>query len=149
MELVGRSVSQFTFSPIHLQTVALTYVYLIRKMAFRINIQCYAWNYCFLLQVVLTSDTKTCSFQNWYPLFKEHTIQSIVVPISNDVVSYLLEDSTLILPEEVCNSTSNRYSDHEGDYLDFDSTDEISSEVKVKWKWYSYTLWLLWFLAVC
>jgi hypothetical protein len=57
-----------------------------------------------------------------------------VVPISNDVVSYLLEDSTLILPEEVCNSTSNRYSDHEGDYLDFDSTDEISSEVKVKWK---------------
>lgn len=80
--------------------------------------------------IILTSDMKACSFQNWYPLFKDHTAQSIVIPICNDVVSYLLEDSTLVLPEEVYNSSAAVYSDHEGDCLDLENTEETSSEIK-------------------
>jgi hypothetical protein len=80
--------------------------------------------------MILTSDVEACSFQNWYPLFKDHTIKSVITPICNDIASYLLEDSTLVLPVEVCSSTSNKYSDHEGDCLDFDS-EEAPSEIKV------------------
>jgi len=53
----------------------------------------------------------------------------------NNVVSYLLEDSTLVLPEEACISTADKYSDHEGDSLDLDNTEEASSEIKVNWTW--------------
>jgi len=53
----------------------------------------------------------------------------------NNVVSYLLEDSTLVLPEEACISTADKYSDHEGDRLDLDHTEEVSSEIKVNWTW--------------
>lgn len=81
--------------------------------------------------MIFTSDVETCSFQNWYPVFKDHTIKSIIIPISSNVVSYLLEDSTIVLPVEVCSSTSNKYSDHEGDCLDFDQSEEASSEIKV------------------
>jgi hypothetical protein len=77
---------------------------------------------------------EACSFQNWYPLFKDHTIQSVMIPICNNVVSYLLEDSTLVLPEEVYNSSSAKYSDHEGDCLDLEYTEGTSSEIKVNWK---------------
>jgi hypothetical protein len=81
--------------------------------------------------MILTSDVEACSFQNWYPLFKDHTVKSIIIPICNNVVSYLLEDSTLVLPVEVYSSTSNKYSDHEGDCLDFDHGEEAAFEVKV------------------
>lgn len=80
--------------------------------------------------IILTSDMKACSFQNWYHLFKDHTIKSVVIPMCNNVVSYLLEDSTLVLPEEACISTADKYSDHEGDCLDLDHTEEVSSEIK-------------------
>lgn len=80
--------------------------------------------------IILTPDMKTCSFQNWYHLFKDHTIKSVVIPICNNVVSYLLEDSTLVLPEEACISTSDKYSAHEGDCLDLNHTEEVSSEIK-------------------
>ena len=85
-----------------------------------------------LLQIILTSDMKTCSFQNWYHIFKDHTIKSVVIPICDNVVSYLLEDSTLVLPEEAYTSTSDKFSDHEGETLDFDHTEEVS-EIKVNW----------------
>jgi hypothetical protein len=75
---------------------------------------------------------KACSFQNWYPLFKDHTVQSVIVPICNNVVSYLLEDSTLVLPEEVYNSSTPVYSDHEGDSLDLENAEE--TEIKVNCK---------------
>ena len=88
-----------------------------------------------LLQIILTSDMKSCSFQNWYHLFKDHTVKSVVIPMCNNVVSYLLEDSTLVLPEEACISTADKYSDHEGDRLDLDHTEEVSSEIKVNWTW--------------
>jgi hypothetical protein len=52
----------------------------------------------------------------------------------NDVVSYLLEDSTLVLPEEVYNNSTAVYSDHEGDCLDLENSEDTSSEIKVNWK---------------
>jgi hypothetical protein len=55
-----------------------------------------------------------------------------VIPICDNVVSYLLEDSTLVLPEEAYTSTSDKFSDHEGETLDFDHTEEVS-EIKVNW----------------
>jgi predicted RNA methylase len=75
---------------------------------------------------------EACSFQNWYLLFKDLTVQSVIIPVCNNVVSYLLEDSTLVLPEEVYNSSTPVYSDHEGDCLDLDNTEETSPEIKVK-----------------
>ncbi|XP_069693732.1 translation initiation factor eIF2 assembly protein-like [Periplaneta americana] len=80
--------------------------------------------------MIITSDTEACSFQNWYHLFKDHSIESVTIPIDENVVNYLLEDSTLVLPEEVCNTSSERWSEHEGDSLDLDHADEPSSEIK-------------------
>jgi hypothetical protein len=77
---------------------------------------------------------EACSFQNWYPLFKDHTVQSIIIPICDNVVSYLLENSTLVLPEEVYNSSTPAYSSHEGECLDLETTEETSSEIKVNCK---------------
>jgi hypothetical protein len=57
-----------------------------------------------------------------------------MIPICNNVVSYLLEDSTLVLPEEAYQNNTAVYSDHEGDCLDLENTEETSSEIKVIWK---------------
>lgn len=67
----------------------------------------------------------------------------------NNVVNYLLEDSTLVLPEEACINTADRYSDHEGDCLDLDHTEEVSSEIKVNWTWCSSALTFIILFALC
>lgn len=80
--------------------------------------------------MIISSDSEACSFQNWYHLFKDHSVESVTVPVDENVVNYLLEDSTLVLPEEVCHTSSERWSEHEGDSLDLDDADETSSEIK-------------------
>ncbi|XP_043944187.1 cell division cycle protein 123 homolog [Protopterus annectens] len=38
-----------------------------------------------------------CQFSAWYPLFKQHTIRSVVLPIPRNVIDYLLDDGTLVV----------------------------------------------------
>lgn len=48
------------------------------------------------------NNEEVCSYPVWYPLFKNISLDSVLVPLSEEVFDYLLEDSTLVLPEEAC-----------------------------------------------
>ncbi|GFU00151.1 cell division cycle protein 123 homolog [Nephila pilipes] len=43
-------------------------------------------------------DVKKCSFQNWYNDFKKVTIKSIILPLPEEFVSYILKDG-IVLPK--------------------------------------------------
>ncbi|XP_062851382.1 translation initiation factor eIF2 assembly protein isoform X2 [Trichomycterus rosablanca] len=38
-----------------------------------------------------------CQFSVWYPLFKKHTIKSLILPLPQNVIDYLLDDGTLVV----------------------------------------------------
>uniref|UniRef100_A0A8C2ATW2 Translation initiation factor eIF2 assembly protein n=1 Tax=Cyprinus carpio TaxID=7962 RepID=A0A8C2ATW2_CYPCA len=38
-----------------------------------------------------------CQFSVWYPLFKKHTIKSLILPIPQNVIDYLFDDGTLVV----------------------------------------------------
>lgn len=40
-----------------------------------------------------------CSFDKWYNLFENVTIKSEIIPLSDEVLSYLRSNSTIILPK--------------------------------------------------
>ncbi|KAG7456286.1 hypothetical protein MATL_G00250190 [Megalops atlanticus] len=40
-----------------------------------------------------------CQFSVWYPIFKKHTIKSLILPLPQNVIEYLLDDGTLVVPE--------------------------------------------------
>uniref|UniRef100_A0A673B0E3 Translation initiation factor eIF2 assembly protein n=1 Tax=Sphaeramia orbicularis TaxID=375764 RepID=A0A673B0E3_9TELE len=40
-----------------------------------------------------------CQFSVWYPIFKKHTIKSLILPLPQNVIDYLLDDGTLVAPE--------------------------------------------------
>jgi len=66
-----------------------------------------------------------CSFPTWYPQFEKVTFQSVVVPLSQEVLSYFLENDQLILPKECDN---DNYNGNEDDYEDFGDVDWSSEE---------------------
>ncbi|KAK1790331.1 hypothetical protein P4O66_014244 [Electrophorus voltai] len=39
----------------------------------------------------------SCQFSVWYPLFKKHTIKSLILPLPPNVIDYLLDDGTLVV----------------------------------------------------
>ncbi|XP_077399877.1 translation initiation factor eIF2 assembly protein isoform X2 [Vanacampus margaritifer] len=38
-----------------------------------------------------------CQFSVWYPIFKQHTIKSLILPLPQNVTDYLLDDGTLVV----------------------------------------------------
>uniref|UniRef100_A0A8C9VAA5 Translation initiation factor eIF2 assembly protein n=1 Tax=Scleropages formosus TaxID=113540 RepID=A0A8C9VAA5_SCLFO len=38
-----------------------------------------------------------CQFSAWYPLFKKHTIKSVILALPQNVIDYLLDDGTLVV----------------------------------------------------
>ncbi|XP_061524018.1 cell division cycle protein 123 homolog isoform X1 [Phycodurus eques] len=38
-----------------------------------------------------------CQFSVWYPIFKQHTIKSLILPLPQNVIEYLLDDGTLVV----------------------------------------------------
>uniref|UniRef100_A0AAY4EX87 Translation initiation factor eIF2 assembly protein n=1 Tax=Denticeps clupeoides TaxID=299321 RepID=A0AAY4EX87_9TELE len=38
-----------------------------------------------------------CQFSVWYPIFKNHTIKSLILPLPPNVIDYLLDDGTLVV----------------------------------------------------
>uniref|UniRef100_A0AAR2LZ66 Translation initiation factor eIF2 assembly protein n=1 Tax=Pygocentrus nattereri TaxID=42514 RepID=A0AAR2LZ66_PYGNA len=46
-----------------------------------------------------------CQFSVWYPLFKKLTIKSLILPLPQNVIDYLLDDGTLVVSGSSENST--------------------------------------------
>uniref|UniRef100_A0A8C5EVE1 Translation initiation factor eIF2 assembly protein n=1 Tax=Gouania willdenowi TaxID=441366 RepID=A0A8C5EVE1_GOUWI len=38
-----------------------------------------------------------CQLSVWYPIFKKHTIKSLILPLPQNVIDYLLDDGTLVV----------------------------------------------------
>uniref|UniRef100_A0A3Q3F072 Translation initiation factor eIF2 assembly protein n=1 Tax=Labrus bergylta TaxID=56723 RepID=A0A3Q3F072_9LABR len=38
-----------------------------------------------------------CQFSVWYPIFKKHSIKSVILPLPQNVIDYLLDDGTLVV----------------------------------------------------
>ncbi|KAF1372542.1 hypothetical protein PFLUV_G00266580 [Perca fluviatilis] len=38
-----------------------------------------------------------CQFSVWYPIFKKHSIKSLILPLPQNVIDYLLDDGTLVV----------------------------------------------------
>ncbi|XP_061570296.1 cell division cycle protein 123 homolog [Cololabis saira] len=43
-----------------------------------------------------------CQFSVWYPIFKKHTIKSLILPLPQNVIDYLLDDGTLVVSGSCC-----------------------------------------------
>uniref|UniRef100_A0A673AYF8 Translation initiation factor eIF2 assembly protein n=1 Tax=Sphaeramia orbicularis TaxID=375764 RepID=A0A673AYF8_9TELE len=60
-----------------------------------------------------------CQFSVWYPIFKKHTIKSLILPLPQNVIDYLLDDGTLVVSGSDHNTqqthTNNSDSDAEED----------------------------------
>ncbi|KAK7022908.1 hypothetical protein SK128_016043 [Halocaridina rubra] len=75
----------------------------------------------------------TCALPNWYEKFKKHTIESIFLPIPPDVLAYLQDNGTLVLPEgslpETQNNPSSKENDEDNEW-DNNETPEDAAQVK-------------------
>uniref|UniRef100_A0A4W6F6F8 Translation initiation factor eIF2 assembly protein n=1 Tax=Lates calcarifer TaxID=8187 RepID=A0A4W6F6F8_LATCA len=60
-----------------------------------------------------------CQFSVWYPIFKKYTIKSLILPLPQNVIDYLLDDGTLVVSGSDHNTqqthTNNSDSDAEED----------------------------------
>uniref|UniRef100_A0A8C1IBJ1 Translation initiation factor eIF2 assembly protein n=1 Tax=Cyprinus carpio TaxID=7962 RepID=A0A8C1IBJ1_CYPCA len=61
-----------------------------------------------------------CQFSVWYPLFKKHTIKSLILPIPQNVIDYLLDDGTLV----VSGSSQTQINHSDSDEEDVQWTDD-------------------------
>ncbi|KAJ9585468.1 hypothetical protein L9F63_002733, partial [Diploptera punctata] len=74
---------------------------------------------------------EACSFPNWYPQFSNFALESVVVPIDEQVFDYLLEDSTLVLPKEAyVNLKKDEFFEQEGECLDENDTENDEVEIE-------------------
>ncbi|KAK7895969.1 hypothetical protein WMY93_021294 [Mugilogobius chulae] len=62
-----------------------------------------------------------CQFSVWYPLFKKHTIKSLILPLPQNVIEYLLDDGTLVVSG----------SDHNTEQRNINS--DLDEEEDVQW----------------
>jgi len=70
-----------------------------------------------------------CMFTNWYPCFKDVTIKSIAIPLSESVCEYLLSDG-VVLPDEKDSQRSDLTSDVAGDdEVDWENETEYNTLV--------------------
>uniref|UniRef100_A0A671SIE6 Translation initiation factor eIF2 assembly protein n=1 Tax=Sinocyclocheilus anshuiensis TaxID=1608454 RepID=A0A671SIE6_9TELE len=71
-----------------------------------------------------------CQFSVWYPLFKKHTIKSLILPIPQNVIDYLLDDGTLVVSgsENINSQTQINNSDSdEEDWTDDETTTAVTA----------------------
>lgn len=71
-----------------------------------------------------------CQFSVWYPLFKKHTIKSLILPIPQNVIEYLLDDGTLVVScsENNTQHTEANHSDSDEDDIQW-TDDETTTTV--------------------
>ncbi|RXN25712.1 Cell division cycle protein 123-like [Labeo rohita] len=65
-----------------------------------------------------------CQFSVWYPLFKKHTIKSLVLPIPQNVIDYLLDDGTLVVSGSENNNLQSQTNNSDSDEEDIQWTDD-------------------------
>ncbi|XP_068162897.1 translation initiation factor eIF2 assembly protein [Antennarius striatus] len=63
-----------------------------------------------------------CQFSVWYPIFKKYTIKSLILPLPQNVIDYLLDDGTLV----VAGSEHNTQQIHGNDW-------ESNEEEDIQW----------------
>jgi len=49
---------------------------------------------------MLAKEVEWCSIDNWYSQFKKVTFKTVILPIPNEVLTYLKSDGSIILPKE-------------------------------------------------
>lgn len=42
------------------------------------------------------ADLVACAIQNWYPIFSKHTFKTRLIPFSEEVASWLVEDGVVL-----------------------------------------------------
>lgn len=67
-------------------------------------------------------DLRACAFNNWSEKFSKISIESITIPIPNDIVKYL-KDEIIILPKECYDN------EPENNYDEEDDNDAINTPV--------------------
>lgn len=78
-------------------------------------------------------DLRACSFVNWYNKFHKVALQSVCVPLPDDIVNYLL-DEIIILPKECYareQSTSVAATNYSGAPSSFDAGEDDSTGTEV------------------
>ena len=71
-------------------------------------------------EIMKIEEVLQCALPNWYERFEKVTFPTVVVPIPGDVLEYLKDNGSLVLPME-CNRES--YDGTEEDYDDFGDVD--------------------------
>ena len=76
---------------------------------------------------------KNCSLPVWYPIFRKHTIESVIIPVDADFISYLESDG-IYMPLSADGNDADDYEpykrDHDSEYDDDDG--DHNSEVSEK-----------------
>uniref|UniRef100_A0A674MEZ3 Translation initiation factor eIF2 assembly protein n=1 Tax=Takifugu rubripes TaxID=31033 RepID=A0A674MEZ3_TAKRU len=65
-----------------------------------------------------------CQFSVWYPIFKKHTIKSLILPLPQNVIDYLLDDGTLVVAGSDHDTQTHSNSDLNGD---------LNAEEDIQW----------------
>lgn len=73
------------------------------------------------------SDLVNCSYQNWYEVFRKNSIKSFVLPIPNEVLSYLKQDF-FILPKE-CTPVGSSSASFIGEETNFEDEDTEGADI--------------------
>ncbi|XP_039617221.1 cell division cycle protein 123 homolog [Polypterus senegalus] len=73
-----------------------------------------------------------CQFSIWYPIFKKHTIKSLILPLPQNVIDYLLDDGTLVISgrdETPSHSAANNDSEDENEiqWSDDETTEIVTA----------------------
>ncbi|KAM6997254.1 translation initiation factor eIF2 assembly protein [Tautogolabrus adspersus] len=69
-----------------------------------------------------TEQVVNCQFSVWYPIFKNHSIKSVILPLPQNVIDYLLDDGTLVVSG----------SDHNTQQTDINNAD-LNAEEDIQW----------------
>lgn len=79
-------------------------------------------------------DLRACSYVNWYNIFHKISLQSVCVPLPDEIVNYLL-DEIIILPKECyareqsATATATSYSGEPSSFDAGDDDDSTETEV--------------------
>lgn len=72
-------------------------------------------------------DRTECSIATWYPVFRRHTVKSLMVPVPDEVIKYLEEDG-IVLPLEAtptARHTSSRNEEDSDEEIDWSEEEQV------------------------
>uniref|UniRef100_A0A8D3ALC1 Translation initiation factor eIF2 assembly protein n=1 Tax=Scophthalmus maximus TaxID=52904 RepID=A0A8D3ALC1_SCOMX len=69
-----------------------------------------------------------CQFSVWYPIFKKHTIKSLILPLPQNVIDYLLDDGTLVVSGSDHNTQQTQTNNNDSDAEEDIQVSEVAPE---------------------